>query len=261
MLRILKCLAVLAGAAFFANSGPSFAQQGYIHEVGGQVTAQVGGGQPIAASKGETLTNNVIIATGPNSYAVLKFEDGTVVLLKQNTAFQVQNYSYSAKAPEAASAIFNMLRGGLRMITGLVTSRNRDALKVATPLATIGIRGTDFSAELVNPLYLQVFTGIVSSTNAAGTVLFTAGQFGMVSSSTALGSAISGSQLPAGVLQFPKVPLPPATPGAIPPGGAPAGLSGVAGGAAGAAVVAGAAVAGIAAASENASTTTHHPAP
>lgn len=259
MLRILRLLAVLAGVAFFANSGPSFAQQGYIHEVSGSVTAQVGGGQPIAASKGETLTNNVIIATGPNSYAVLKFEDGTVVMLKQNTGFQVQNYRYSAKAPEASSAIFNMLRGGLRMITGLVTSRNREALKVATPLATIGIRGTDFALELVNPLFVQVFTGVVGSTNAAGTVLFTAGQIGSIASSTALGTAISGSQLPAGVLQFPKVPLPPATPGAIPPGGAPAGLSGVTGSAAGAAAVGAAAAAGIGAASRSDSTTTHNP--
>ncbi len=260
MLRIVRFLALVfvVGFAVFAMSGPSFAQraQGYVQEVSGNVTAQVGTGQPAKVEKGQTLVNNATITTAAQSFAVLKFEDGTAVLLKENTAFQIQNYTYNPKAPENANAIFNLVRGGLRMITGLVTSRNRDALKVATPLATIGIRGTEFVAELVNPLYIQVINGVISITNGAGTVLFSIGQTAVVSSSTTLGGLVPMSQVPPGVFQMPNYPLTP-VPTTIPPG-APVG-GGITGAAVGVAVAVGAAaVAGVAAASENQSSPSHH---
>ncbi len=260
MLHIVRFLArvFVVGYAALAMSGPSFAQraQGYVQEVSGNVTAQVGTGQPAKVEKGQTLVNNATITTAAQSFAVLKFEDGTAVLLKENTAFQLQNYTYNPKAPENANAIFNLVRGGLRMITGLVTSRNRDALKVATPLATIGIRGTEFIAELVNPLYLQVINGVISVTNGAGTVLFSIGQTAVVSSSTTLGGLVPMSQVPPGVFQMPNYPLTP-VPTTIPPG-APVG-GGVTGAAVGTALAVGAAaVAGVAAASENQSSASHH---
>ena len=259
MPHLYRFLALVVGLAAVAVSGPSFAQkaQGYVLEVSGNVTGQVGTGQPAKVEKGQTLVNNATVTTSPQSYAVLKFEDGTAVLLKENTTFQVQNYTYNPKAPENANVIFNLVRGGLRMVTGLVTSRNRDALKVATPLATIGIRGTEFIAELVNPLYLQVISGAVSATNAAGTVALTAGQVGVVANATTLGSLIPVSQVPPGVFQMPNVPLTP-VPATI-PSGTPVGGTIAGGGAAATAIAIGVA-AGVAIfnSSQNQSSTTHH---
>lgn len=258
MLRALKFLVMAVGVLGFVASGSSFAQIGYLHEVSGTVTGQVGTGQPIAATKGQTLIPNATVATGPKSYAVLKFEDGTVVVLKENTSFQIQDYRYSAKAPEQSNAVFNMVRGGLRMITGLVTSRNREALTVATPLATIGIRGTEFLAELTNPLVVQTISGAVSLTNAAGTVVVSAGQVGSVASSTSLGTVGAAGSIPPP--NVPTVPTPPTTPGPAPAGGTPigGGVGGAAAGGTAAAIIGAAAAAGVLAASENESTTTHH---
>jgi hypothetical protein len=259
MIRLIRILAVLAGAASFAASGPLLAQvqkpQGYLHEVSGNVTAQVGGGQPQKASTGEGLLSNTTLVTDPKSYAVLKFEDGTVVVLKENTSFQIQHYTHSAKAPEQSNAIFNMVRGGMRMITGLITSRNRDALKVATPLVTIGIRGTEFLAELTNPLVVQVVSGTVSLTNAAGTITVAAGQVATVTSSSTLGTVGAAGSVPGP--NIPKVPTPPATPAPVPAGAAAgAGAAGGMGGAA--AVIGGATAAGVAASNNSGSTSTHH---
>jgi hypothetical protein len=261
MLLVYRFLALVVGIAAFAVSGPSLAQraQGYVQEVSGNVTGWVGSGQAARVDRGQTLPNNATVATGPQSYAVLKFEDGTAVLLKENTSFQVQNYAYNPKAPENANAIFNLVRGGLRMVTGLVTSRNRDALKVGTPLATIGIRGTEFVAELVNPLYIQVINGVITVTNAAGTVLFSVGQAAVVTSSTTLGGLVPMSQVPPGVFQMPNFPLT-SVPGTV-PSGPVIGGGGVAGAAgAGTAVAVGAAVAaGLVISTENQqSSTTHH---
>ena len=259
MPHIYRFLALVVGLAAVAVSGPSFAQkaQGYVLDVSGNVTGQVGAGQPAKVEKGQTLVNNATITTSPKSYAVLKFEDGTAVLLKENTSFQIQNYAYNPKVPEDASAIFNLVRGGMRMITGLVTSRNRDALKVATPLVTMGIRGTEFVATLVNPLYLQVLSGTVSATNAAGTVAYTAGQAAIVTSSTTLSSLIPISQVPTGVFQMPNFPLTP-VPATIPPG-APVGGAVMGGFGTATAIAIGAiGVAGVISASESEQTVVHH---
>lgn len=259
MLQILRFLALIVGVAAFAV--PSFAQnaQGYVQEVSGTVTGQVGSGRSASVSRGQTLVNNATVTTGARSYAVLKFEDGTAVLLKENTTFQVQNYAYNAKAPENASAVFNLIRGGLRMITGLVTSRNRNALKVGTPLVTIGVRGTEFVAELVNPFYIQVINGAISLSNAAGTVAFSAGQAAMVTSASTLPGIIPAGQVPAGVLQMPNVSLS-AAPGAVPAGAIIGGGGGAAGGgAAGTALAIGAAVgAAILISTSNETATVHH---
>jgi hypothetical protein len=259
MLQILRFLALVVGVAAFAV--PSFAQnaQGYVQEVSGTVTGQVGSGRSASVSRGQTLVNNATVTTGARSYAVLKFEDGTAVLLKENTSFQVQNYAYNAKAPENASAVFNLIRGGLRMITGLVTSRNRNALKVGTPLVTIGVRGTEFVAELVNPFYIQVINGAIALSNAAGTVAFSAGQAAMVTSASSLPGIIPASQVPAGVLQMPNVSLS-AAPGAVPAGTIIGGGGGIAGGgAAGTALAIGAAVgAAILISTSNETATVHH---
>jgi hypothetical protein len=254
-------VAIFVGAVSFASSAPLFAQQGYVHEVSGNVFGQVGAGQQARVEKGMTLPANSTVTTQAKSHAVLKFEDGTVVLLKENTTFQVQSYSFNPKIPENANAVFNLVRGGLRMVTGLLTSRNRDALRVATPLVTIGIRGTEFTAELTNPLFVACQVGAVSLTNAAGTLLVGAGQFASVATATQLGTLIPALQVPPGVLNFPKVPLPAPAPGLAPAGG-PGPIGGGLGatGAAGTAAVAGAAAAaGIAASSSDSSgTTTHH---
>jgi hypothetical protein len=255
--------ATILGIASFASSAPLFAQQGYVHEVSGTVTGQVGSEKPSRVDKGMAIPANSTISTAPQSYAVLKFEDGTVVLLKESTSFQVQSYTYQPKASENSNAAFNLLRGGMRMITGLITSRNREALRVATPHATIGIRGTDFAAELTNPLYVWVEEGIVSLANKGGTLLVTAGQYASVASATQVGSIISAAQIPASALQFPPVTLPPATPvvvpGAVAVGGGAATAGGM--GIGTTAAIAGAAIAaGIAVSSSGGSngTTTQH---
>lgn len=258
--------ATILGVASFVSSAPLFAQQGYVHELSGTVTGQVGSEKPARVEKGMAIPSNSTISTAPQSYAILKFEDGTVVLLKESTSFQVQSYTYQPKSSENSNAAFNLLRGGMRMITGLISSRNRDALRVATPHATIGIRGTDFSAELTNPLLVWVEEGIVALANKGGTLLVSAGQYASVLSATQAGSIISAAQLPAGALQFPTVTLPPATPvvapgtaGAI--GGGTAATGGL--GVGGTAAIAGAAIAaGIAVSSSgggNGTTTTHAP--
>jgi hypothetical protein len=188
-----------------------------------------------------------------------------VVVLKQHSSFQVQDYRYDAAAPEKGSILFSLLKGGARFVTGLIAGRNRAAFKLGTPTVTIGIRGTDFAVEMVNPLFGQVFAGEIAGTNAGGTFTAGPGQFFTVANFNSLGALIPAANVPAGVLQFPGIPVPPPTPGLpgglTPLGGTTPGLT------TGAILGLGAAAAAAAAAAGGGGggggvivpTTTHHP--
>jgi hypothetical protein len=94
--------------------------------------------------------------TEKGTYARIKFIDNGEITLRPNTQFKIENFSYEAAKPEADGAFFTLLKGGLRSITGLLGKRNHDKFGLNTPTATIGIRGTTFIAEYVEPSKQQV---------------------------------------------------------------------------------------------------------
>lgn len=89
------------------------------------------------------------LLTEKNTYARVKFIDNSEVTLKPGTTFKIEAFAYEAAKPEGDSASFNLLKGGLRSVSGLLGQRNKEKFQLKTPTATIGIRGTTFIAEFV----------------------------------------------------------------------------------------------------------------
>ena len=84
-----------------------------------------------------------------NTYAQIRFVDNSEITLKPNTTFKIEAFAYDAGKPEGDSANFNLVKGGLRAITGLLGKRNKEKFQLRTPTATIGIRGTTFIVDYV----------------------------------------------------------------------------------------------------------------
>jgi hypothetical protein len=201
---------------------------GEVGLVTGRVTAATAAGDIRYLSRGDALYEGEIISTGPASFVNMKFVDNGRILLRPNTRFQIESFSVPAgaattvaaapparspAAPRPAqtrqearsegtgSAFFRLLKGGFRAVTGLVGRSDRDAYRVRTPIATIGIRGTDFEARLcagdcvdVDPLpddglYTGVNEGGISLSNGSGEFVSLAGQFAHVTGS---GVAVQG---------------------------------------------------------------------
>ena len=149
-------------AAFLLLAPLLAAAQSPIGEVAlvtGSVTASVAGAAPTPLKAGDALAEGQTITVAANSYASLKFADGGRVLLRPNSEFLVESFKYvpapvdSAPAPAApagavGSAFFRLARGGFRAISGLIGKADRQSYKVTTPVATIGIRGTDYEVQL-----------------------------------------------------------------------------------------------------------------
>lgn len=150
----------------------------------GSVTAVNSVGVQRPLSKGADIGNGDTIRTGAGGRAQVRFSDGALVSLQPQTEFRIDNYQYSGKkTDESDKGFFSLLKGGLRTITGLVGRSNRDNYKVTTSVATIGIRGTEYTAGL-NPsgdeLNVATGEGVVEVCNDAGCILLASGESGLV---------------------------------------------------------------------------------
>jgi hypothetical protein len=101
--------------------------------------------QKSAVEQGDTLVSE------KNTYARIRFIDNSEITLRPETQLKIDNFSYEADKPEKDSALFSLVKGGLRSVTGLLGKRNHDRFGMHTPTATIGIRGTIFIAEYISP--------------------------------------------------------------------------------------------------------------
>ncbi len=86
------------------------------------------------------------LLSAEGAYAVVAFRDESRITLLPNTEFRVDELAFDAAEPERGSAVFRLLRGGLRAVSGLIGKRGGRGYSLRTNVATIGIRGTGFDA-------------------------------------------------------------------------------------------------------------------
>lgn len=161
MKRALVLAAALLAAALFAGS--ALARVGYVHDLTGTATVRTGNQPPRPLRVGDLVDQGQTVATGEGSSAVIKFEDGQVMVLSERSAFTVQRYVYNKQRVRDSGASFELLRGGLRFITGVIGSTNRN-VRITAATATIGVRGTDAS------LFLDAVTQIVTAAVSVGAI-------------------------------------------------------------------------------------------
>jgi hypothetical protein len=135
----------LAAQTHAAQSTQGDDRQGTIKTVHGEV-ALVQGQTRRAAVEGGPVRQGEQIVTGADSSAAVTLRDGTVVSVGPNSAAELSQYRFNPTTDDGNIALA-LLKGSLRVVTGLIThgrSENDPArVKVTTPTAVIGIRGTD----------------------------------------------------------------------------------------------------------------------
>jgi len=208
---VVVCLASVSFSAWAAG--------GYIFDSAGVVYIAVGKNPSRPVVKHDAITSDTVIWTGGNSYAVLKFEDGQVISIQPGSTFQVREYVYDPQHMENSAIILSMFKGGMHFVTGIIGQRNPAAFRLATPDATIRIKGTDFYSVLTNNgLYNKVLSGRISVTNKLGESVFSGEQVGFTASPSTLSVSVPPATVPVDTFsQLAAIPVPPAVPGPIPP--------------------------------------------
>lgn len=87
------------------------------------------------------------IQTGPNSNAGLIFEDDTVVSLGSSSEMSIEKFLFDPTA-EKLEFIAHLLQGTFSFISGQIAKLAPDHVKIETPDATLGVRGTKFLVKI-----------------------------------------------------------------------------------------------------------------
>lgn len=112
--------------------------------------AQQPGQAPRVLGKGLKLQEGDRLTTAEGSTAIVVMADGTRMTLRPNSDLVVQRFQFTDRNATDNSMVMQLLRGGLRAVTGLISKNSPDAARIQTSTATIGIRGTDFDARICN---------------------------------------------------------------------------------------------------------------
>jgi len=123
---------------------PSLAAEpaGKVTAAQGEVTAAGKNGTIRSLAQDAPVFAGDIISTGPNSKVRIIFSDQGVIFLRPSSRFVIDAYQHSGSAAKDESK-FSLVRGGFRAVTGAIGQANKDRVQIKTPVATIGIRGTD----------------------------------------------------------------------------------------------------------------------
>jgi hypothetical protein len=220
--RLEKSIALAFGLAF-ACAALADTEAGQVQSLTGTLTAKsADGALRQLVQKGEVAPGDTLY-TGRDSYARVHFTDGGEITLRPNTQFLIERYSYAEPQPDKDSAGFSLLKGSLRALSGLISKRgNKDSYEMKTPVATIGIRGTEYGLQVCNNdcddlkmadgstppngLLSQVGEGQIVERNNGGELLIEMGSFGYVGNANSIPQKIAPSQalkieVPAHVMQ------------------------------------------------------------
>lgn len=137
----------------------------------------------------EPIVPGMSIKTGEKSAALLKFDDGQIITMQSNTAFQVREYRYDAMRLENSKIDFAFIEGGVRFVAGKIGRKKGVAFTLLTPSAAIRGGKAEFAVVKAKDLiYGKVLAGNIRITNSAGTASFKAGESPVVQSSLVLAS-------------------------------------------------------------------------
>ncbi|MGL1864006.1 MAG: tandem-95 repeat protein [Pseudodesulfovibrio sp.] len=96
-------------------------------------------------SEGAPVYEGEEIVTESDSNVEIKFADNTILGQGEDSVVQLDDYAYSEDANQLD---FNMVKGVMRVVSGEIVKINPEAFNLSTPLATIGIRGTQVMVQV-----------------------------------------------------------------------------------------------------------------
>src|SRR5689334_3893059 len=168
-------LALCAAALWCDLQAAEAAPAASVEFVSGNAAAINNAGISRALAKGAGIEAGDTIDTG-SGRVQLRFSDGAYISLQPGSRFRIDEYNYSGKPDDSERGFFTLVKGGLRTITGLVGRTNRRNYQVRVPVATIGIRGTEYTLHYDGTASGAVGEGEIAVCNTGGCLNVASGQ-------------------------------------------------------------------------------------
>lgn len=170
-----RCFLLFAVAALLFSSSVFAAPAARVEFAIGNVSAVAADGRVRALVKGAAVEEGDTVNTNEGRVQ-LRFTDEGFVSLHTRTVFRIDQYRWSGVNDGSERSFFSLIEGGLRTITGKLAKYNRKAYRMTTTLATLGIRGTEYTMQLNGGLTGSVAEGEIEVCNAGGCLAVAAGQ-------------------------------------------------------------------------------------
>ena len=157
----------------------------------GEATLVIGVAKVISADgversvdRGTAIRVGDRIETGAGGHVHLRFVDGARLSVRPASRLQIENYSRASDASALTAIKFRLDEGVVRSITGAWGEAERDRFRLNTPVAAIGVKGTDFVVKSDGETTLaSVYAGAIMLTPIAG-----------VGCQTSFGPCLNGSE-------------------------------------------------------------------
>ena len=145
-------------------------------------------GERTPAKRGDDFFSGDTFHTAQASSLQLRYSDGGTKALRPDSTYTIERYALDEEHPENSVQRGELIRGGLRAITGAIGHATPQNVNYRTPVATMGIRGTSFQLLHVpdggsptlpgveSGSYLYVETGLIAMSTDAGDTLVRPGQ-------------------------------------------------------------------------------------
>ena len=154
-LSVMSVLASLAHA-----SAPGIV--GEVTLVIGTASLQAAEGQTRAVERGSEVRVGDKVETQQGGHVHLRFVDGGRVSVRPASRLVIESYAHSKDQPQLSAIKFRLDEGVVRSITGQWGEAAKERFRLNTPVAAIGVKGTDFVVRsLPTGTAATVFAGAI----------------------------------------------------------------------------------------------------
>ena len=130
----------MAGVALVASA--AIAQDvGRVKTVKGTVYVEREGRRELALV-GTGVRQADVVVTGPDGAVGVTLADDTLLSAGPNSVLAIERFVYEANQPGSLET--SLSKGTLAVVSGRIAKQAPDAMRVKTPAAILGVRGTEF---------------------------------------------------------------------------------------------------------------------
>ena len=151
--QVFAVLLIAAGCQFHVLAlEPAVSAAGAAPEqAAGQVSMVLGGawlaspgGERRRIALGTRVGAGDFVQTEPNGHVHIRFIDNALVSVRPDSRLEIVRYEYNRANPSLSTVKLSLEEGVTRSISGDAARSARQRFRLNTPIAAIGVRGTDF---------------------------------------------------------------------------------------------------------------------
>ena len=154
MVMFISLLRVTYGCLFFllvamgSSSAIAADAVGWVQEAKGDASILSGAGASRTAALEMGFVSTETLKTGVGGRLQVMFRDKTTLALDENSEVHVKDVMLDEAAAGNQRFVVSILKGTIGLLAGAIAKKKPDQFRIDTPLAYMGIRGTEIASAV-----------------------------------------------------------------------------------------------------------------